>query len=137
MSGIVLYVVLSGVVLLLLLTLYVIEDVKGKRIFLRRPRFVLDCLVEYVYVQIISGATYFVGRVFKFLLHHGIQTLLKNILKFVKSFEGKLENTLRQQKRGARNDDEERVRNYLDDIADHKESSALTDRQKKKLRSQL
>lgn len=128
-------IVITGVVLLLLLTLYRIEDVRGKRIFLSKVRAGADRLVEYISFMLVSSTSYFLGRSIKFLLHHGVQNLLKKSLRLVRSVELRLEYALRQNKNNRRSLSKEHVRTHLDDIADHKVSSALTEKQKQEMRS--
>ncbi len=136
MIGPVVYLISSTVVFLLLVLLYILEDRRGDRLLLSSLRSRLDRGLLYIKRQIIIRSGVTLQQIVKFLLHHGIQTVLRKMLRFVRSIEERLEVLLRKHRHANKKARREKTsRNHLDEIADHREKSALTEEQKLELRS--
>lgn len=124
----------SLLMLLLLSFFYAYEDRRGGRVFLVGLRNLLDRLLSGLYHFLVRVSKAFGTSFLSLLLHYGAYRLLKRILLWVKGFEHRLESMVRQNKAVAREYRAERERNHLDEIADHKYESALTEKQKDRLR---
>lgn len=125
----------SVALLLALVIFYNFEDARGNRVIFRRLRAFLDDVIVFVGRTFLLILNWFRKSFIRLLFHYGAYRLLKRILRLVRTCEHKIEQMLRQNKRAAREISGERTRNHLDEIADHKEASALSDRQREKMRS--
>lgn len=126
----------SAIVVCALLIFYSFEDKKGGRIVLPRFRLMLDHVVEACGRSLLRAGDFMGGRFLRLLIHYGLHTILKRLLFFLRSLEGKVEEMVRQNRRRAKDVTQPHVENHLDAIAQHKEEVALTEREKRKLRAQ-
>jgi len=128
------YVGISFAALLLLTILFVIEDIKGTRVFLVRFRAFLDSLLLQIAAKMQKWFSFFTTGFMRILFHYGAHTVLNRILAGLKRMELRVEELVRKNRKVAR-DLRNRERNHLDDIADHKIEVALTSKEKEKLLS--
>lgn len=122
--------------LLLLSFFFVLEDKRGHRIVLRRARAGID-LALLAFIRMFRT---YLRRCLSMVAHtvftHGIQGVLQFLLRIVRRIELRIEQVLRQSRSTRRTVNGNRVRNHLDEIADHKEESALSTSERNKLLQQ-
>ena len=85
------YVAVSIGALLFLTFIYVIEDVKGDRVFFLGLRNKLDRLLTSILNRIELFMLSLSTGIVRILLHYGAHSVLKQILAFIRSFEQRLE----------------------------------------------
>ncbi len=127
------YVGVSIAVLLVLTFVYVLEDIKGKRIFLPNVRQVLDVVLGRSIKKIESLAFSFTNGVVRLLLHYGAHSILKRILAVIRTLEQKVEDLVRQNRRIAKSLGSMRTNAHFTAIAEHKEEVALSEKEKSDL----
>ncbi len=135
MSIALIYVAGSLGILSLLTVVYVIEDIKGKRVFLVGFRSALDTALSFVLSKIFSLSSFFGNSVVRLLLHYGAHTILKRVLAGLRTLENKVEDLVRQNRQVAKGITTAKTRNHLDEIAEHKEEVALSPKEKEKMMS--
>ncbi len=116
----------------LLLILFVSEERRGAR-FLPHARSVLDRLIEAIARQTKALAR-FVHRDFLYqTVRYLFNVILKVLLRVVRFFEDRIQLTMRRNRLMAKRAGRARsTRNKLDEIAEHKASTVLTEEEKKK-----
>jgi hypothetical protein len=124
------YVGVSIGVLLLLTFVYVVEDIKGERVFLLSLRAKLDAFFVYVLRRIELMMFSFSNGVVRLLLHYGAHTILKRVLAFIRGLEVRVEELVRKNRRIAKSIGALRSGGHLSALAEHKEEVALTDKEK-------
>jgi hypothetical protein len=126
----------SAFVLLLLSFFFGLEDRRGDRVFLKGLRGWIDTL----FVSLGNTTAFFLKQFWtgfvRLLFHYGAHQLLKRVLRSLQGLEHRLEKLVRQNKAVARELGVERQRTHLDEIADYKQESALTTRERNKLLKQ-
>jgi hypothetical protein len=129
------YVAISFGVLLLLTFVYVVEDIKGERVFLVGVRDKLDIL----FVRILRKIELFMFSLsngfVRLLLHYGAHSILKRILAFVRKLEMRIEELVRKNRRVAKSIGALRTSGHLGTLAEHKEEVSLTEKEKSDLLS--
>ncbi len=128
------YVGCSVTILVLLTFIYAVEDKKGHRVFLVRFRELLDKFLFAVKQKFSATGSYFNNSLMRLLLHYGAHSILKRVLNALRRLEERVENLVRHNRRVARDIHIAKTRNHLDEIADHKEEVALSEKQKEKMR---
>lgn len=133
MSVLVLILAGSAATLFVLALLFSIEDRRSRRyLVLGGLRRALDHFLLVV-AERLRGWHHYLGSGFlRLLMHYLVHNLLRNILRSLRWVESVVERTLRHNRRAARRIDTEKQRTHLDEIADHKTATALTERQKQK-----
>ena len=122
---------------LFLTLLYVIEDVKGQRVFLKRAREKLDAVFLKILEKLFACTSFFTHGFMRLLLHYSAHKVLKQILLTLKHLEQKVENLVRHNRRIAKTIKEEAMeKTHLQAIAEHKQEVALTDEEKAERRAQ-
>ena len=123
----------SLVALVLLSSLFIIEDARGHRVLLSGARNFLDRLL----LALWSTLQRFRHRVWDGFVHiilrYGVHTLLGAVLAFLRRLEQRVEHAVLRNRQAART--ENRPRTHLDEIADHKEAVALSDEEKERRRN--
>ncbi len=137
MSNASIFLIVTLFIFIGLLVFYSFEDKKGRRIFLRNLRIKVDDTLRHIKHKLVLRSVKTAHQTSLFLAHHGLQLILKKLLKLVRSIESKLDRLIKRFKRRAKKipSAKRSGRNHLDDIADHKEASALSHEQKAELRS--
>jgi hypothetical protein len=129
------YVAVSIGALLFLTFVYVVEDVKGNRVFFIGIRDKIDSLLSRglrrIELFMFSLSTGFV----RILLHYGAHSVLKRVLAFIRSLEERLEELVRKNRRIAKSLGAIRTKGHFGTLADHKEEVALTEKEKSDLLS--
>lgn len=120
------YVGCSLVALILLTFIYVVEDIQGKRIFLLKTRDKLDTFFRWMLSKIDSALFFFSNNFMRLLLHYGAHTILKRILFWLRTLEKRVEDLVRQNRKVAKDIRTATSKNHLDEIAQHKEETALS-----------
>jgi len=128
------YVGCSVLFLTLLTLVYAIEDKKGQRIFLVGFRATLDKVFLFIKRKFSAVGTYFSNSLMRLLLHYGAHSILKRILNALRRLEARVEDLVRHNRKVARDIHAAKTRNHLDEIADHKEDVALSEKEKEKMR---
>ena len=128
----------SALVLVILTTLYIIEDASGHRVVLPRLRGHLDAVCNAVARKLSISGVLFGKGFLRLLFHYGAHSLLKRILLMLRSWEQKIETLVWNNKRVVKNINTQKStnRNHLDEIADHKSEVAPSEEKKKELLSQ-
>jgi hypothetical protein len=113
-----------------------IEDARnGKLLFAVRLRGFFDAVVTKVVGKLSKVETYLGKGFVRLMLHYFAHGILRRVLSFVSSTQKKLEHLLRRNKQVAKEIRTKKEKTHLDKIAEHKEETALTEAQKKKMRS--
>lgn len=129
------YVAFSLVALALLTFVYVVEDIKGKRVFLLSLRVKLDSLLLMLLRKFQQVAFSFTNGFMRLLLHYGAHSVLKRVLALIRKLEMKVEELVRHNRKVAKDISAVKVRNHLDAIADHKQEVALSETKKDEMRA--
>jgi hypothetical protein len=128
------YVAGSFITLLVLTCIYVIEDIKGKRVFLLSFRTKLDAFLALLLVKIEKFMYSFTNGFMRLMLHYGAHSILKRVLAVIRKLEVKVEDLVRRNRSIAKDIRSSlRPKNHLDAIAEHKEEVALTEKEKEAL----
>ena len=130
------YVGCSITVLALLILLYTIEDIRGKRLFLDGFRQWLDRVCAFILSKLSQLLNFFGMKFVRLLIHYSLHGLLKRILGGLRKLEKKVEELVRKNRKIATEIQLSKTKNHLDAIAEHKEETALSEKQKEKLLSQ-
>ena len=129
------YVGVSMCVLAALTIVYVLEDIKGQRIFLQSARLWLDKALLALYARFSSIVSFFTHGFMRVLLHYGAHTILKRVLSALRKLEKRVEDLVRHNRKVVKDISAAKSRNHLDAIAEHKEEVALSEKEKKERRS--
>lgn len=123
----------SALLLTILSSLFVVEDRRGGRVVLVSVRTYFDrlCLYLFSFGRRILLAIWrgFLGLV----LEHGYRLVVK-LVDYLKGIEQRVEHAVLRNYHAAHK--ERRSRTHLDEIADHKESTALSEEDKKRLKEE-
>ena len=119
----------------MLLTLYSVEDVRGQRIILPTVRGHVDRGFHYVAERFVKSGIRVSVWLLHVLLEHGVKRLMKTLVDTMHSIEEQIERLIRQHRSMHNRSREERTRNHLDDIAEHKLESALSEKEISKRKS--
>ena len=122
----------SLVILIFLSVLYRIEDIRGKRVVLSRIRSLTDIGLITTFTTLRQLRHRVWDGFVHIVLRYGVHTFLGATLAFLKGLEQRVEIAVRRNRQAVRSG--KRVRNHLDEIADHKESVALSEEEKQKLK---
>jgi hypothetical protein len=128
------YVAGSFITLLVLTFIYVVEDIRGKRVFLVSLRTKLDALLALALVKIEKFMYSFTNGFMRLMLHYGAHSILKRVLAVIRRLEAKVEDLVRRNRNIAKDIRSSlRPKNHLDEIAQHKEEVALSEKEKEAL----
>ena len=126
------YVACSFLTLMVLTFVYVVEDIKGKRIFLLSTRIKFDTVLALGLVKIEQFMYSFTNGFMRLMLHYGANSILKRVLAVIQKLEAKVEDLVRRNRSVAKSIRKSlRPKNHLDAIAEHKEEVALSEKEKK------
>lgn len=130
------FLVCSTMVLVFTTGIFRVEDARqGNRVMLSLLRSLLDRFVTFVGGKLSRADTY-LGRGFaRLMLHYAAHGILNRLLAFIGRTEKKVEHLLRRNKQVATDIRVSKKKTHLDEIAEHKEEVALTQKQKMKMRS--
>ena len=78
----------------------------------------------------------FANGFMRLLFHYGAHSILKRVLAGIRTLEARVENLVRANRKIAK-DIRNKTRTHLNDIADHKEEVALTDKEKEEMKRNL
>ena len=129
------YVAVSVVILVVLTSIYVIEDIKDRRIFFLRFRAALDRLFVLLLAKLSEFISFFTHGFMRVLLHYGAHTILKRVLATLRTLEKRVEDLVRHNRKVAKDIHTAKNKTHLDEIAEHKEEVALSDSEKENMRS--
>lgn len=125
-------------VFIILLMVTQTERRRGRRFFASRLRSWFDVRADNVGKWIVASWDHFIKYILQLNWYYSIHSVLRTILKLITAFYGYFENVFeRNRKRTKQLRAEKRQLgelNHLRQVADHKEDTALTPAQKKKLR---
>ena len=125
------YFLISSAVLLLLTTLYLFEVRAGERIVLGKLRMHLDRGLE-IFLRwlkcLLRRMSRFMART---VLSYGVYQLLESIVARLIRIEQRAERLIRHHRPITA---EKRNRNHLDEVAEHKDAVALTEKEKQQMR---
>lgn len=131
-----LYVGGSVVVLVLLTGIYTLEDIRNRRIVLVRLRESFDIILQRIAVKLGNGKSFFTHGFMRLMLHYGAHTILKRLLTTLRRMESRVEELVRKNRRVAKDIRAAKVKNHLDEIAQHKQEVALSEEEKEERLSQ-
>lgn len=134
MTASLIYFGISTVMLVLLSVLYAAEDARGGRIVAPRLRNTLDKMLRYFITVAVLSVLWVWNGLVRLVLRYGVYQMLGALLNYLINLEQKIERTIFRHKET--DDRGERPRNHLDEIADHKESIALSDDEKRRMRDE-
>ena len=130
--------VISIFVFLILLLVVQIERRRGRRFFASRARAWLDDKADRIGKWIVTSWDHFIKYIVQLHWYYSIHSLLRGILKLIVAFYSYFEHVFeRNRKRTKQLRAEKRQLgelNHLQQMAEHKEDTALTPVQKRKLR---
>lgn len=129
------YVALCLTILSVLTFVYVVEDVRGKRIFLSGTRSQLDLFFRVIQRKIGAVVSQFTNGFMRVLFHYGAHSVLKRVLALIRKLEGRVEEMVRKNKRVAKSITSGKAKNHLDAIAEHREETALSEVQKEEMKA--
>lgn len=137
MTAALIYLTGSIIALSIIAGVFRIEDAQGGQlIILRRVRGFFDRVVLWIITCCSWIGTYIRHSFARLFFHYLAHRLLKRLYAVTRTLELKTEELLRQNKRTARRISTERhERSHLDEIADHKQKTSLSDAQIEKMRS--
>lgn len=132
MTTALIYFAVSTSVVLVLTTLYLVEDRYGRRVVLVGARNWLDRSFQSVYDRLAHWFERAWAGLVRFVLHYGVRVFLATVAYWFRYWEKRVENVIRRNRQSLRR--ERTGRNHLDDIADHKQSTALSEEKKQQMR---
>ena len=137
MTTALMYLTSSIIALSVIAGIFRVEDAQGGQlIMLRRTRGFFDRVVLWLIACYSWIAAYIRHSFARLFFHYLAHRLLKRLYAVTHRLELKTEELLRQNKRTARRISTERhERSHLDEIADHKERTSLSDAQIEQMRS--
>ena len=135
MPDTVLYLVISTTIFVVLMFVFRIEEARGQR-FLSPVRDWLDTMSGTVATVLLKLRLFMGAGTIRLFLHFVVHRALKVVLLLVRKLEGFFETRLRQNRRHATaiSHDLER-RSHLVEIAEHKQATALTEQEKRRMRA--
>lgn len=125
------YVGSSLIILAVLTFVYVVEDIRGKRLFLLGFRSYLDGLLLKLLAALKRFGSFFTHGFMRVLLHYGAHTILKRVLTTLRRLESRVENLVRQNRKIAKDIHTSKTNNHLNAIAEHKEEVALSEEERR------
>lgn len=136
MTGAFVYFACSALTLGIIAGVFRVEDAQqGRRIVLRRARAWFDGVVVSAGSKLTKFDTYLGRGITRLLLHYAAHSILHRLLALITRMEKRVEHLLRRNKQVAKDIQGTKSKTHLDEIAEHKEEVALTDAQKRKMRS--
>ena len=127
----------STAVLLVLSSLYIVEDIRGKRIVLANLRDGLDGLIMRVSTKLGIPTMVFEGGFVRLIIHYVAHTVLGGLLRFLRRIEQRVESIVHRNRNAAKQiTRDKQARTHLDEIADHKHEVALSEKEKERLKQQ-
>ncbi len=123
----------SAGVLVLLSALYLFEDARGERVLLSGFRHLIDRLFSFVYGLIGSFLGFLWRGIVTLVLHYGVHKLLGAVMAFLHKLQMRVEHVVVRHHHETSREGKER--NHLDEIAEHKEASALSEEEKQQRRN--
>ncbi len=96
------YVGVSLAILIVLTFVYVLEDIKGERIFFLKFRDILDEYLRKALAKIELFMFSLTNGVVRLLLHYGAHSILKRALASIRTLESRVEELLRKNRRIAK-----------------------------------
>ncbi len=135
MTSVLLLPIASAAVFAGLVLLYAAEDVRGDRVVFKRLRDFLDRAIKFLQRLIDRYVFTAVKVALHSVFYYLAQKVLRRIFFWAQSLEARAENILRQHGKHVKHQSGDRERNHLDDIADHKAESALSEKEIERLKS--
>jgi len=136
MTTALIYLACSTLALGIIAGVFRVEDARGGHlVILGGVRRFFNKIISAVAERLSKADTYF-GRGFpRLMLHYLAHGVLYRLLAFVGRVEKRVAHLLRRNKQVAKDIRTTKEKTHLDKIADHQKKVALTDAQKKKMRS--
>jgi hypothetical protein len=135
--------IIFGASIVLFLVLYLLvglEKKKEKRLVLSGLRKGLDNFLDFIFSKVAINWRHFTKYVVQLHWYYSIHSVLKGILRVIVAFYTYFENVFENNRRRTRKLRAEkkklRTNSHLDQVAEHKEETALTTKQKQTLRNQ-
>jgi len=130
------FLALSVSTLVIIAGVFRVEDAReGKRVALASVRGLFDTFLRKLRTRLAKADTY-LGRGFaRLMLHYAAHGVLQRLLAFIGRTEQRVEHLLRRNKQVAKEIRTDKQKTHLDALKEHQEETALTEAQKKKMRS--
>lgn len=125
---------ISLAVLVLLVILFAYEERSGERKILPGLREGLDKLLHKLHHKLTHISIHVGTGSFRLMVHFVIHKVLSFVVRILQWFENNLYSLLKRNRKVAKNIEAEQVKTHLHLIAEHKESSALSEDEKRKLK---
>lgn len=136
MSEALMYIAVSGSLFLLFLVFFSWEEKRGKRVMVSGLRNYLDKAVIWIAQKCLGVYRYVIRHIIQLSWYYSIHAFLKTCLRFTASIYQAIETLLRQNRRKAKLIRAERRKDtMLGQVADHKDSIQLTDKEKAHLKA--
>jgi len=126
----------SALSLVLLAALYLYEDARGRRIIFPRLRAHLDNACVVVILFLIKIVRMLWHGIMQFVLRHGVYAFLGATVTFLRRLEKRVEYAVLYNRHAASKVRQNRERTHLDEIAEHKELTALSEEDRQRLKSE-
>lgn len=126
----------STITLVFMAGVFRLEDARGGQ-YLCCGRLRSNVNALYLGVErTLSGWHPYLGRgFFRLIMHYFAHSVLRRILHFVRRLEERIEGAMRRNRQVAKAIDAEKRQTHLTELREHKEETALTERQKQRLRA--
>lgn len=136
MTTALIYLACSTLTLVIVAGVFRVEDARdGQLVVLKTVRVRFSKIVEVVFAKLSKLDTY-IGKGFaRIMLHYAAHNILRSILLLIVKLENKIKSLLKRNTQVAKDLQLTKEKTHLDHIADHRIETALTDAQKRKMRS--
>lgn len=126
----------STITLVFMAGVFRLEDARGGQyVCCARVRMGVNALYERI-ERTLGGWHPYLGRgFFRLIMHYLAHSVLRRVLRFVRRLEQGIETTMRRNRQVAKAIDAEKRQTHLTALSEHKEETALTERQKQRLRA--
>ena len=130
------YLACSTLALVIIAGVFRVEDARdGQLVVLKKARLWFSKVVTAAFTKLSKLDTY-IGKGFaRLMLHYAAHNILRSLLLLIEKIENKIKSLLKRNTQVAKDLRLTKEKTHLDHIADHRIETALTDAQKKKMRS--
>jgi len=136
MSNALIILAVSTLTLVLITGVFRVEDARGgSTIILTRFRVFMNTVLTVCIKKITNIETYLGKGMVRLVLHYCVHGILRRVLLFVSFIKNRIENLVSKNKQVAKEIRSNKKKTHLDKIAEHRKKTALTESQKKKMRS--
>lgn len=130
------YLASSALALVIIAGVFRVEDAReGRLVVFKTARVLFDKIITMVFYRLSKLDTY-IGKGFaRLMLHYAAHNILRSTLLLIQKLENKIKGLLKRNTQVAKDLRLTKEKTHLDHIAEHRIETALSDAQKKKMRS--